>query len=235
MIETSTDTQSYGDEGKSAGLNINRKGYVILPNGEKFLAWEYSATYQNNDGLSVSDNDLVDSKYTTHSPSRVGQSHTTTVTSDGEVIGSVGGQNTGDDRVTPFRNKKSSDLKTAFDSTTYNAETGTWEENTKSKTTTVYGLSLYDSSFPIHDDTTLKRVTQDLKALNRATKETVHVTVYNFPHLIDFLDRIVLYGGVYHLSSNIARSTQDILSEQQLTLVKWDLSAVEEESEEGGE
>ena len=175
-----------------------------------------------------------DVNITTHSPTRLGQTHVISVGNDG-ILGEVTGQNTGDDRVTPFRNKESSDLKTAFDSTTYNEENDTWEEKTKSTSKTVYGLSLYDSSFPIHDEDKLKEVTADLKALNRATKETVHVTVYNFPHLIDFLDRIVLYGGIYHLSSNIARSTQDILSEQQLTLVKWDLSAVEEESEEGGE
>jgi|GEM_PF-7131347 len=235
MVGTETFTQSMGTEGDSASRSVDEKYYITLPSGEKFLAAEYTATYQNDKSISLSDRDLVDSKYTTHSPSRVGQSHTTTITSDGEVIGSVGGQNTGDDRVTPFRNKKSSDLKTAFDSTTYNEGTGTWEENTKSKTTTVYGLSLYDSSFPIHNVDKLEKVTADLKALNRATKETVHITIYNFPHLIDFLDRIVLYGGVYHLSSNIARSTNDILSEQQLTLVKWDLSKVEEESEEGGE
>ena len=86
---------------------------------------------------------------------------------------------------------------------------------------TVHGLSLYDSSFPIHDEATLIKVTNELRNLNRKTKETVNVTLYDFEHLIDFDDKIVLNGKTYFLSNNTARTTPRIKFEQILSLVRW--------------
>ena len=56
------------------------------------------------------------------------------------------------------------------------ALSSSWEDSILTRT--VGNLALYDSSFPINVDK-LEKVTADLKALNRATKETVHITVYN--------------------------------------------------------
>lgn len=209
-ISTRSFTQSYGDEGESASKSVNEKGYVILPNGEKFLSWEYSAQYQNNEGIDITDSDLVDSKYTVHSPSRVGQKHVIQINGDGDISGEVVGQDTGDDRVTPFATSKAQSLAQAFSGSGDN-----YEE------TTVGGFSLYDSSFPIHDEATLIKVTNVLKWLNRKTRETVTLSIYNYPHVIDFNERIVLGGHEYFLVSNTAHTTSKIFNEQNLTLVRW--------------
>ena len=217
MIATDTFTQSMdGTDGQSASRSRDEKHYITLPNGEKFLSQEVTKRYQNDSGLSITDKDLIDSRVTVHHPSRVGQSHVVTVSSDGEVVGEAGGQNTGDDRVTPFRNKKAYDFANSFDTAT-----GEWKTQTQETGMTVHGLSLYDSSFPIHDEATLIKVTNALRNLNRKTKETVNVTLYDFQHLIDFDDKIILNGATYFLSSNTARTTPRIKFEQNLSLVRW--------------
>ena len=216
MIRTETFTQSMGGEGQSASRSIDEKHYVILPNGEKFLAAEYSAQYQDNESIELSDNDLVDSKYTVHSPSRVGQSHTITINGDGDISGEISGQNTGDDRVTPFATKKAQELAQSFSDSG-----GNYEETTDTESRTVNGLALYDSSFPIHDEATLIKVTNELRRLNRKTRETVTLSIYGFPHLIDFNDRIILDGNEYFLVSNRLTITPRLYNEQTLTLTRW--------------
>ena len=189
--------------------NVNQLSYVTLPNGEKYLASESNATYE--------DDKLVDVTITTHSPSRLGQTHVTAI-GNSDIKGEATGQNTGDDRITPYRLKQSADL-----ATTFNSAGGTWEENTThyEHGMTVYGLSLFDSSFPIHDQATLIKVTNALKNLNRKTKETVNVSIYDFEHIIDFNDKIRLNGAQYFLAANTARTTPRIKFEQNLTLVRW--------------
>ena len=176
--------------------NINRLGYITLPNGEKYLARESTERYE--------DGNLIDSTITTHSPSKLGQTHVTTITDDG-IAGGVTGQNTGDDRVTPYRLKQVQ----ASAAEMITAGTGTWTETTQHHETgtTVYG--------------TLIKVTKALKDLNRKTKETVNLTVYDLEHLIDFNDKITFNGSTYHLASNTARTTARILFEQNLSLVRW--------------
>ena len=255
MIGTRTFTQSYGVEGSSSSLSREEKGYVTLPNGEKFLAWEKSETYQNDKGLSITDDDLVDFKVTTHSPSRAGQSHTVTVTGDGDIVGGVAGQNTGDDRVTPFSKYTAAMLgKKLFSSSSSSisggssggssgsnsggssggssgsnsggssggsSSSGEWTTDKETWELTTNGLSLYDSSFPIHNEATLIKVTKALKWLNRKTQETLNISLYEFPHLIDFDDRVVFNGNEYFLVNNTATTTPRIFNEQNLTLVRW--------------
>ena len=93
-------------------------------------------------------------------------------------------------------------------------DTETWELTTN-------GLSLYDSSFPIHNEDKLIRVTNALKWLNRKTQETLTLSVYEFNHLIDFNDRIIFGGNEYFLVSNTAMTTSRLLNEQNLTLTRW--------------
>lgn len=237
MIFTETFVQSFGAEGESSSRSIEEKGYTVLPNGEKFLAWESSTTYQNDEGLTPTNKDLVDSKVTVHSPSRVGQTHTITIGTDGEIIGSAAGQNTGDDRVTPFSKYKTAALgKNLFARTSSSisggnsggssgGSSGEWTTETETETETyeltTNGLSLYDSSFPIHNEAKLIQVTQALRWLNRKTQETLTISVYEFPHLIDFNDRVVFNGKSYFLVNNTATTTPRIFNEQNLTLRRW--------------
>ena len=83
--------------------NINFLRYITLPNGEKYLASESTERYE--EGETGYPDKLVDSTITNHSPTRLGQTHVTTITDDG-IAGGVTGQNTGDDRVTPYSQKK---------------------------------------------------------------------------------------------------------------------------------
>lgn len=245
LIYTETFIQSMGDEGESSSRTVEDKVYVTLPNGEKFLSVESTTKYEGDENSlsgALSPTKLVDFIVTTHSPSRTGQSHTVAVNSDGEVLGSVVGQNTGDDRVTPFSKKTAVNLaRKLFSGNSSNnsgsssndgeennsgnssigGANGTWITEKNTYEMTINGLSLYDSSFPIHDEETLIKLTNELKWLNRKTKETVTLSVYELPHLIDFNDRIIFNGNTYYLVSNTATSTSRIFNEQNLTLVRW--------------
>ena len=98
---------------------------------------------------------------------------------------------------------------------------GEWTTDKETWELTTNGLSLYDSSFPIHDEATLIKVTKALKWLNRKTQETLNISLYEFPHLIDFDDRVVFNGNEYFLVNNTATTTPRIFNEQNLTLVRW--------------
>lgn len=102
------------------------------------------------------------------------------------------------------------------------AVNSTWVDETY--TMTFYGLSLVDTSFPISQKGSmekLQQVTDALRNLNRKTKETVNVTLYNFEHLIDFNDKVILNGATYFLASNTTTTNQRIKFEQKLSLVRW--------------
>ena len=78
------------------------------------------------------------------------------------------------------------------------------------------GIVPFDTSFPIVGDDKLIEITNAIKDLNRRTKETVTVTLYDYEHLIDFNDRIVLYGV-----SNTLTTTPHVRDQQSLILVRW--------------
>ena len=240
LIYTGTFVQSMdGTDGDSSSQTEEYKGYVILPNGEKFLARESIIRRVGENSLTPTE--LAESKTIIHSPTRAGQGHTTVI-SDGEDIGGVVGQNTGDDRVTPFARYKANSLNDSssssgasgtFDALNdidssgaywYNPETGKWEklnETVDTQSRTINGLSLYDSSFPIHNTDKLIELTEAIKWLNRRTKETVTFTLYEYPHLIDFNDRIIFNGAQYFLVSNIATTDAHIFNEQRISMVRW--------------
>lgn len=67
----------------------------------------------------------------------------------------------------------------------------------------------------------LRELTDAIKWLNRKTQETVTLTLYEFPHLINLNDRILLDGNIYFLENNVAKTTPRIFNEQALTLVRW--------------
>ena len=77
-----------------------------------------------------------------------------------------------------------------------------------------------DGMFPIVEKDILEQLTGELKWLNRRTKETVTMNVYNYEHVVDFTDKVKFKGHEYFLEQN--QIQQDIKSlKQSLTLVRW--------------
>lgn len=85
----------------------------------------------------------------------------------------------------------------------------------------VPGIVPFDTSFPVVGDDKLIEITNAIKDLNRRTKETVTLTLYDYEHLIDFNDRILLYGAEYFLVSNTLTTTPHVRDQQSLVLVRW--------------
>ncbi len=82
------------------------------------------------------------------------------------------------------------------------------------------GAALFDTSFPISDTATLKKLTKDIEWLNRKTEEKVSMDIWQYPHLIDFTDRIVFNGATYYLESNRVTRTPTELK-QTVTMIRW--------------
>ena len=124
---------------------------------------------------------------------------------DGDYLGSDVGQSIGDDRVTPWGKYTSRVYQSVF----------------KDKERTIYGLTNFDSSFPIDGDKKLKEITSDIIWLNRKTQEIITINLYDFPHVIDFNDRLIINGDEFFLKSNVAVQTPRIVNKQTLQLVRW--------------
>ena len=82
------------------------------------------------------------------------------------------------------------------------------------------GAALFDTSFPISDTATLKQLTKDIEWLNRKTEEKVSMDIWQYPHLIDFTDRILFNGAAYFLESNQVTQTPRELK-QTVTMIRW--------------
>ena len=202
--KTTTETTYSGKNPPPDSKTVNSLSYITLSNGEKFLSKESVEYYE--------DGDLVDFSVTTHSPSRIGQTHSIKVTDDG-IAGETSGQNTGDDRITPYRQRQA---KTLPADNNDNDKPASWG---KTKKTTINGRTDFDTTFPVSDIKTLELITDELKGLNRSIKTTVSLTIYDYPHLINFQDCIKFNGDEYWLVSNTARTTYQIKNEQNLVLV----------------
>lgn len=206
--------QSEKEEGSTK--TITNYTYVTIGK-RKYLAKEETSIYEKGA--------LVDTTVTTHTYLGQGQSHSQTYDSGGDYLGGSVGQNIGDDRVTPFTER----------GLMYKIGLYTYDENGNKKyiqrinlekkyteeERTIYGLALFDASFPVHGDEMLQEITNTINWLNRRTKETVSMTIYDYPHLIDFTDRIVFGGGVYFLESNTATKTSRIVNQQNISMVRW--------------
>lgn len=76
------------------------------------------------------------------------------------------------------------------------------------------------ASFPVEEESILEELTNEIKWLNRRIKETVNMDIYNYPHVVDFSERISFRGHEYHLVSNtITRTTREL--KQAVSLVRW--------------
>ena len=62
---------------------------------------------------------------------------------------------------------------------------------------------------------------KDLIDLNRSIQETVSLTIYDYPHLINFTDRIYFKGNAYFLISNSALSSHNIFCQQSIVMRRW--------------
>lgn len=82
------------------------------------------------------------------------------------------------------------------------------------------GAALFDTSFPISDTATLKKLTKDIEWLNRKTEEKVSMDIWQYPHLIDFTDKILFNGATYFLESNQVTQTPRELK-QTVTMIRW--------------
>lgn len=233
---TKTTTNSYNSDGlmsktsttitflhapNSNSTTVTTYGYLTLPDGKKFLSTEMTSEYDAH-------GTLVEQRVTTKSPTGRGQG-----TSSNDNGASSTGADKGDDRETPYQRystaqtkeaalQHSSDLNnsTAQGSDYFNS-THAPDYYTYTESRTINGLLLYDSSYPIHDEATLIKITNAIKWLNRKTRETVTLSIYGFPHLIDFNDRIILDGNEYFLVSNKLSITPRLFNEQALTLTRW--------------
>ena len=99
----------------------------------------------------------------------------------------------------------------------------TWTEKTpaEKESVTLSGIALYDSSFPVSGAEKLIELTAALKWLNRKTQETISMDIYDYPHVIDFNDRIIFNGATYFLESNTVVKTPRIVNKQSVQLVRW--------------
>lgn len=182
---------------------VVKYGYLSLSGGQKFLASELTAEYERNEQGFF---ELVDTRATAKSPTGRGQG----TSYDSKGKGTASG-NVGDDRVTPYQ------LRSAFKTT----EALSVQTLKKTTTTTINGFTDIDPSFPLLLLRDRATITEYLKWLNRKTKETVSVSIYDFGHIIDFNDRIILDNKEYFVVSNNIKTMPRLYNEQNLTLARW--------------
>lgn len=224
------------DEGGESGTEYNDEGlieettvqhgdetvvthyyYETLENGQKFLYQEVATTYNNGS--------KVDEVTTYHDPVRDTQSHVYSVDSDG-VLGGVVTSSNNDDRRTPWQNAKSSFqggiLVSDMDGNRYLLKELIYHSDKgEMARRTINGVSLIDTSFPVEGESVLQALTNQIMWLDRRTEETVTVDVYDYPHLIDFNDKIIFGGNTYYLRSNNVTINERIVNRQSLEFVRW--------------
>jgi hypothetical protein len=196
---------------------VTHYSYKTLENGQKFLHQEVATTYSK--GVKV------DEVTTTHDPIRSTQSHVYSTDADG-VLGGVVTSSNNDDRITPWQNENTdySDGTVVSDGNNnyllkriiYHSDEGEMMKRT------INGVSMIDTSFPVEGEEFLQFLTEQIVWLNRKIEETVTVDVYDYPHVIDFNDRIIFGGNVYYLRANTFTKNEKIVNRQSLELVRWD-------------
>ncbi len=183
--------------------------YKVTDGGRKVLEKEVVKEYEGGE--------LVDTRITAHNYLEQGQTHTVSFSDDGSYLGGNVGANRGDDR------------RSTLDYHFYTYENGKKHWHTGYKFTpsisteskTIRGVSMIDSSFPVHGDDKLAEITAAVNWLNRKVKETVSMTIYDYPHFIDFTDRIIFNGNTYFLESNKAVTNDRIINQQNVSFSRW--------------
>ena len=176
--------------------------YSTGANGNKFLVTEETTVYDL-------DGKQIDYRSVKHSPTNYGQAAVTAGNAQSENIVSTVKNVPYDERPTPYA--VGQQLKALI----------TEQSGSKRQERLVPGIVDFDTSFPIADEATLHQITLALQFLNRTEKETVTLSLYDYPHIIGFNDRIVLNDREYFLVSNRIYTTPRIFNQQNLTLVRW--------------
>ena len=143
---------------------------------------------------------FVERQVTNHNSLTPSQSHTQSFDSSGNELSGVVGSH-----VAGF----------------YDEVLTLWEPFDTQKDITIDGNPLIDTSFPVVNKEKLIELTDAIKWLNRKIQETVSFDVYNFPHVIDFNDKIYFNGNAYFLESNTISKNARIVNKQSLSLVRW--------------
>lgn len=82
------------------------------------------------------------------------------------------------------------------------------------------GAALFDTEFPVKDEETLIALTRDIEWLNRKIEEKISMDIWQYEHIIDFTDKVVLNGYTYFLESNQVTKTPTECR-QTVELVRW--------------
>lgn len=210
LVEETTVT--HGDE-----VVVTRYSYTTLENGQKFLQQEVATTYNKGS--------KVDEVVTIHDPVRNTQSHVYAVDEYG-VLGGVVTSSNNDDRVTPWQNAhteyKSGAIVRDSDGNRYLlTRIIHHQDEIAMKRRTINGVALIDTTFPVDGQSYLEALTQAIMWLDRKTEETIKVDLYDYPHVIDFNDRIIFDGNTYFLRSNTLTINEKTVNRQSLELVRW--------------
>ena len=200
--------------------------YKITKGGRKVLVEEAVTEYDGR-------GHVVDERVTVHTYLEQGQTHTASFSEDGSYLGGSVGANRGNDRRSSLRppeekiyiydaNGKKRVIGTFNSQTSYGIQHETQETSSSTlESRTIHGISMVDSSFPVHGYEKLAEITADINWLNRKVKETVSMTIYDYPHFIDFTDRIIFNGNTYYLETNKADTNYRIINQQTVSFVRW--------------
>ena len=208
--------------------------YKDMGGGKQFLVEEVQNTYIGGE--------LVDHIVTTHKPVSYGQAQIYSTDEDG-VLGSVVSPTKFDERITPYQYGElmyggngyteafvdgAHDAKGNYYPAVYDAAgnrylvTGhTFHKEQIGQRTRLNAYALVDTSFPVDGYDKLQYLTNQIEWLDRKTEESVTLDIYDYPHLIDFNDRIVWNGNTYYLRSNTAMKSETIVNKQTLEFVRW--------------
>lgn len=186
---------------------------------KKYLAVETTTVYENGE--------VVDQKKTTHKYLGQGQTHSESYGEDGDYLGGVVNASRGNDKNTPYEKSQqhaywgNMGYEYDEDGNKRYIEGYTVTKDVIHEERTVSGITLFDTSFPVHGDKNLAELTAKIIWLNRRTQERISMNIYDYPHLIDFTDRIIFEGNEYYLESNKAITTPRIINRQEVSFVRW--------------
>ena len=187
-------------------------------NDKKVLQKEHIVEYE--------DDEVVNEKNIRHTYLTQGQQHITSNDSDGNFNNSTTGSARRDDRPTPYSdNGREIYYEEGFGHGYGYDQNGDLREiiGERIVENRVPGIMLVDTSFPIdtRDADFLRNLTDDIIWLNRKIQETVTFDLYDYPHVIDFNDKIIFRGQTYFLESNTVVRTPRIKNKQSLKIVRW--------------
>ena len=177
--------------------------YATSRNGEKYLAQEIEVTSKPQSNTDSTESIEWEKRVTQHTYIGNGWYGTSTYI-DGVYQGSSVGQGKPGQKASKYVQDQSN---LGLGGSYHGGNTGT-------------GAALFDTSFPIKSEDTLKQLTKDIEWLNRKTEERVTMDIWQYPHLIDFTDKVKYNGHIYYLESNeVTRTPREL--KQSITLVRW--------------